>query len=113
MSKPRLQTFEEFWPYYLGEHRNPLCRTLHFVGSSVALGLLVTAVAVGQPALVLAALLSGYGFAWVGHFFVEKNRPASFGYPLWSFIADWKMWAMTLSGRLGGELSRLGITSTA
>lgn len=111
MSKPRIETFEEFWPYYLGEHRHPTCRALHFVGSTLALAWAVTAVVTGQPWLALAALVSGYGFAWVGHFFVEKNRPASFKYPLWSFAADWKMWALTLAGRLGAELGRLGIAS--
>lgn len=106
MAKDRIPTFEAFWPYYLGEHKNPLCRTLHFIGTTLALSLLVTALVTGQLGLIFGALVSGYAFAWVGHFFIEKNRPATFTYPLWSFAADWKMWAYTLTGRLGGELSR-------
>jgi hypothetical protein len=58
--------------------------------------------------LLLAAILSGYGFSWIGHFFAEKNQPASFRYPLYSFLADWKMWVLMLTGRLDGELARLG-----
>ncbi len=106
MATDRIPTFEQFWPYYLGEHKNPLCRNLHFVGTTLALSLLVTAAVTQQPWFVLGALLSGYAFAWVGHFFIEKNRPATFTYPLWSFAADWKMWAYTLSGKLNGELVR-------
>jgi hypothetical protein len=110
-SSPRIQTFAEFWPYYLGEHRHPTCRLLHFIGSTLALGQLVAAVVLGQPQLGLTALLTGYAFAWVGHFLIEKNRPATFKYPLWSFIGDWKMWALTLTGRLGPELDRAGVTT--
>jgi len=108
-----MKSFAEFWPYYLGEHQNPLCRQLHFVGTTIALGLLVSAFLVGDPRLGVAALLSGYAFAWVGHFVIEKNRPATFKHPIWSFIGDWKMWALMLSGRLDGELSRLGIGAKA
>lgn len=110
-NSPRIQTFAEFWPYYLGEHRNPTCRLLHFIGSTLALGQLVAAVVLGQPQLGFTALITGYAFAWVGHFFIEKNRPATFKYPLWSFIGDWKMWALTLTGKLGPELDRAGVTT--
>lgn len=110
MSRPRLQSFETFWPFYLGEHSLPATRWFHFVGSWVALLNLVTAVVTLTPAYVLGALLSGYAFAWVSHFFIEKNRPATFTYPLWSFVGDWKMWAMMLTGRLDAELKRLNIT---
>jgi hypothetical protein len=113
VSKPRIQTFEEFWPYYLGEHRNAVCRLLHFAGSTLALLIVVAAALSAQPWLLVVAVVSGYAFAWVGHFFVEKNRPASFKYPLWSFAADWKMWSMILIGRLDAELSRLGLVSPA
>jgi len=109
----RYTTFEEFWPFYLGEHSLPVCRALHFTGSTLALGITATAALSMQPHLIFFALLSGYGFAWIGHFFVEKNRPASFKYPLYSFVADWKMWAMILTGKIGAELSRLGIGATA
>lgn len=106
MARPRIESFEEFWPFYLGEHRKPSTRTLHFIGSTIALFLAVAGVATGQYYLIALGLLPGYGFAWFSHFFVEKNKPASFSYPLWSFIADWKMWACILTGRISSEVSR-------
>ena len=105
MSDQRYQTFEEFWPFYVREHSLPACRAMHFIGSSLALAVLVAAVFV-SPWLLLATPVVGYGFAWFSHFFIEKNKPASFKYPLWSFIADWKMWAMILTGRMGAEVNR-------
>lgn len=107
MARPRIQSFEEFWPFYLGEHRKPATRTLHFIGSTIALFVVAAGIATGQYSLIALGLLPGYGFAWFSHFFVEKNKPASFSYPLWSFIADWKMWAFILTGRIGTEVARL------
>jgi hypothetical protein len=101
-----MQTFAEFWPFYLREHSRPATRALHFAGTTLSLLLIVLAIAARRPTLLLAALLCGYAFAWVSHFFVEHNKPATFKYPLWSFAADWKMWALTLRGRLGPELQR-------
>ena len=95
----RFASFREFYPFYLGEHRNLTCRRLHFVGSSFSLGFIVLAIMRGDPRWLLAALLSGYAFAWVGHFFFEKNRPATFKYPLWSLMGDWRMFFETVSGR--------------
>ena len=106
-----MQTFAEFWPYYLGEHKSPVTRALHFTGTSLAVLLLLAAVALRRPPLLLAALLCGYAFAWVGHFFVEHNRPATFKYPLWSFRADFKMLGCALSGRLAAELQRAGVSA--
>jgi len=105
----RMQTFAEFWPFYLREHSRPATRTLHLAGTTLSLLLLVSALALRSGWLVLAALVCGYAFAWVGHFFVEHNRPATFKYPLWSFAADWKMWALAFRGRLGAELARAGV----
>jgi hypothetical protein len=105
----RLQTFAEFWPFYLGEHRRAPNRWLHFAGSSLAMGLAVTGAVTGRWWLLGLAIFSGYAFAWIGHFAIEKNRPATFKYPLWSFIADWKMWGLTLLGRLPSELRRQGL----
>ena len=94
------ERFKDFYPYYLSEHENRTCRRLHFVGSWFALGFLATAVATGNPWWLLAALFSGYGFAWVVHFFFEKNRPATFRYPVYSFIGDWVMFRDILIGRV-------------
>jgi hypothetical protein len=102
-----MKTFAEFWPFYLGEHSKPATRWLHFVGSTVGLVLLVLALTTQTWRLLLFALVSGYAFAWVSHFVIEKNKPATFRYPLWSFAADWKMWALMVTGRLDAELVRL------
>jgi hypothetical protein len=104
-----MQTFAEFWPFYLREHSQPATRTLHFAGTTLSLFLFLAALALHRPWLFLGAVVVGYAFAWVGHFFVEHNKPATFKYPLWSFAADWKMWALALRGRLEPELRRAGI----
>lgn len=109
----RLQTFEAFWPFYLGEHSLPATRWIHFVGTTIALLNLVMAVVYLAPLYILSALFSGYLFAWVSHFFVEKNRPATFTYPAWSFIADWRMWALMATGRIGAELVKHQIVPKA
>lgn len=96
----RFKTFEEFWPFYLNEHSKPQNRLLHFIGSSLGIVFLITAVVTMKPLFILAALFVGYLFAWVGHFFIEKNRPATFKYPLWSFLGDWKMWYWTITGKI-------------
>jgi hypothetical protein len=93
-------TFREFYPYYLREHANPRCRLLHFVGSSLVLAVVFGALLTGTPLLLLAAPLAGYGFAWVGHYGFEKNRPATFTYPLWSLMGDWVMYRDILQGKL-------------
>jgi hypothetical protein len=95
-----LKSFAEFYPYYLGEHANRTCRRLHFIGSSLALLCLVTGLVRGQPLYFVYALLCGYGFAWVGHFVFEKNRPASFKRPLYSFMGDWVMYKDIWVGRI-------------
>ena len=100
MSGERIETFTEFWPYYLGEHRRPICRVLHYIGTTAALVLVLLAALQRQPLLLLPALGSGYFFAWIGHFFVERNRPATFRYPLLSFRADLKLYVLKITGRL-------------
>lgn len=95
----KITTYREFWPVYLSEHSNPVNRWLHFVGTTIALVFVVAAVVMVDGGFLLGALFSGYGFAWFGHFFVEKNRPATFKYPIWSFISDWRMWILTLFRR--------------
>lgn len=106
MPKPEIHSFAEFWPFYVREHSVPACRALHFIGSTLGLVVLGAAIYTRTWWLALVALVVGYGFAWIGHFFIEKNKPASFSFPLWSFMADWKMWWMMLTGRMGAELER-------
>ena len=93
-------SFSDFYPFYLDEHRNRTCRRLHFVGTSLALLILVVSAVRGWPWGVLVALLTGYAFAWAGHFFFEKNRPATFKHPFYSFLGDWVMWKDMLTGRI-------------
>ena len=95
-----IKTFAEFYPLYLKEHANRTCRRLHFLGSSLALACLALLIYTGQPGYALGALLCGYGFAWIGHFGFEKNRPASFKRPLYSFMGDWVMYRDLWSGRI-------------
>jgi hypothetical protein len=97
---PRYQRFGDFYPVYLSEHANRTSRRLHFAGSSLALVCLAGFVATINPLWLLAALVCGYGFAWVGHFFFEHNRPATFRQPLYSLMGDWKMYWQTLTGRI-------------
>lgn len=111
MATARIASFREFWPYYLGEHRHRVNRKLHALGTTLALGTAGLAAATETPLLVPLALVCGYGPAWVGHFFFERNRPATFTYPRWSLIADFKMYGLVLSGRLDAELTAHGITS--
>jgi hypothetical protein len=85
-------TFAEFYPFYLGEHSNRTCRRLHFLGSSLGLVCLGMMFMTGKPQYVLYGLLCGYACAWVGHFGFEKNKPASFKRPLYSFMGDWVMY---------------------
>lgn len=102
----RITNFKEFWDFYVGEHQDPTNRRLHFIGTSLSLACLAGAL-LGKRKLLLAAPLLGYGFAWVGHFVFEKNKPASFKYPLWSLLADHVMWAKTLVGTMQAEVDRV------
>lgn len=102
-------SFAEFWPYYLREHSRPRTRALHYAGTSLAVALAIFAVASGRWLFLAMIPAAGYLFAWIGHFVVEKNRPATFTYPLWSLVADFRMWGLWLTGRLGRELKRAGV----
>lgn len=89
-----------FYPFYLGQHRDRTCRRLHFIGTSLSLLIAIAGIVSGHGWLFLLALLQGYAWAWIGHFFFEHNRPATFSHPLYSFIGDWWMWADILRGRI-------------
>jgi hypothetical protein len=95
----RFSSFAEFYPFYLSEHANHISRRLHFVGSSIAAGLLVGALITRVWWLLAIGALQGYAFAWVGHFFFERNRPATFKYPGFSLMGDWRMWWEMLTGK--------------
>ena len=94
------RTFREFYPFYLSEHGNRTCRRLHFVGSLLVLGFLAAAFIRGNAWWLLGMPLAGYGFAWVGHFVFEHNRPATFKHPLYSLAGDWVMFWQMLTGRI-------------
>ena len=108
MSK-RFTTFAEFWPFYLREHSRPGTRALHYIGTSLVVMVAVAAVVTGNWLLFAALPVAGYFFAWIAHFGLEKNRPATFTYPLWSLRADFRMWWFWLTGRLGRELDAAGV----
>lgn len=112
MATHDFQSFQEFWPYYLAEHSRPATRTLHAAGTIASLVLLVALISAHKWTWLPLALVVGYGAAWIGHFFIEHNRPATFQHPLWSFMGDYKMLALMLTGRLDAELVRLNRTST-
>ena len=101
------ETLAEFWPYYLSEHLNPVNRGLHVVGTLAGLAWLGLAIAWANPWLIFAAIANGYGFAWIGHFVIEKNRPATFTYPLQSFLCDWVLLIHTLTGQISDEVEAL------
>ncbi len=109
ITEKKFKTFTDFWPFYLGEHAHPLNRALHFTGISAALLCGFAAMENQKPALYILMPILGYGFAWFGHFVVEKNRPATFQHPLFSLIGDFKMVALMLTGRMRPELQRLRV----
>jgi hypothetical protein len=93
-------SFAEFYPFYLDEHRNRTCRRLHFVGSLAVIGCAAMALSTGDWLWLPAAIVCGYGFAWIGHFFFEKNRPATFRHPVYSLMGDWIMFKDICVGKI-------------
>lgn len=93
-------SFRDFYPYYLSEHADRTCRRLHFVGTTLVLAIVVTALVTGHAALLWLAPLAGYGFAWIGHYVFEKNRPATFKYPFYSLWGDFVMYKDMLTGKI-------------
>ena len=98
VSVPR--NFTEFYPYYLTQHSNQTCRRLHFIGTTGVIALILASLLTQLWWLLALVPLVGYGFAWVGHFFFEKNKPAAFKKPLWSLWGDFVMYRDILSGRI-------------
>ena len=102
--------YRDFWPYYLQEHAKPATRRLHYAGTALTFLFLTLALRSGGW-WWLALPLAGYGFAWGAHLVVEKNRPATFTYPLWSLVSDYRMFFLWLSGRLGPHLKSAGVAA--
>lgn len=93
-------SFSQFYPFYLSEHADRTCRRLHFIGTSLVILVAVSAVASGRLGLLWLLPVLGYGFAWVGHFYFEKNRPATFKYPFYSFMGDFVMYKDIWTGKI-------------
>ncbi len=105
----RSPDYQAFWPRYLAEHSKPGTQLLHAVGTGLGLVLLVVAIITGNWWLLLPALITGYAFAWVAHATVERNTPTTFTHPWWSFISDFRMFALYVTGRLARERARFDL----
>ncbi len=103
----RIENYAEFWDFYVREHSEPLTRWLHFAGTSLGVLLLVWLIGRGAWYYFPFCFVIGYAFAWFSHFFVEHNKPATFKYPLWSFISDYKMMWLMMTGRMDAEIERV------
>ena len=106
LAAQELNSFAEFWPYYVNEHSQPATRALHAAGTITSTALALTLLARGKWRWLPLALVPGYAAAWAGHYLVEHNRPATFKHPLWSFLADYKMVGLMLAGRMEEEVAR-------
>jgi hypothetical protein len=100
--------FKTFFPYYLREHAHPLCRALHYIGTTLVIALAAYAIGTAHYVYLWGLPVVGYFFAWVGHFFIEKNKPATFTYPFWSLIGDFKMYFLFITRRMGPALDAAG-----
>jgi hypothetical protein len=99
-SVPEFKSFNTFYPFYLSQRSNAMSRKLHFVGSWSLLALVVLAFTTGNPWWLFGTPLVGYGFAWIGHFVFEKNKPAAFSYPIYSLLGDWVMFWQLLTRKI-------------
>lgn len=104
VSEKQFSSYDEFFDFYLQQHSNPANRALHATGTILGLGVVGGALLARKPMYALLFFPVGYGFAWTGHFLVEKNKPATFGHPLWSFVSDFRMLGLMLSGKLDSRL---------
>lgn len=106
-SEKKYETLQEFWPYYVSEHKNPVNRKLHLIGSAVGLAGVTVGTIKKKPKYALLGILAGYGLAWAGHFLVEKNKPATFKNPVKSLISDWIMCSLMLRDKMEEEVERV------
>jgi len=107
MSTPDIKSFEDFWPYYVRAHKNPVTRTVHAIGTSVGAAVAITGLLLGKKSLVPVGAAIGYGCAWYSHFFIEGNKPATFGHPLYSLAGAWVMISKMLRGTMDAEVERV------
>ncbi|MBN2159601.1 MAG: DUF962 domain-containing protein [Spirochaetes bacterium] len=105
-NKKVYSTFREFYPFYISQHQNTICRVLHYIGSWLVLIILVAGAWTGNFIVWILMPAAGYGFAWIGHFFFEKNRPATFTYPIYSLMGDWVMWWQFNTGKMSFKAKR-------
>ena len=110
--KKEYSSFQEFWPFYLSQHNHPVCRVFHYLGTSVGIALCSYFIYSGSYWFIPLSFVPGYGFAWTGHFGFEKNKPAAFDYPFYSFAADFVMLFFFFTGRISSELKRAAIQDT-
>ena len=108
---PRITDFEAFWLFYLREHSHPRTRALHYAGTFLVIAEVIACVVIGKLWFLLLVPIFGYGPAWFAHFFVEHNRPATFRYPLWSFLSDFRMAFAWVTGQIDEELARAGVAA--
>jgi hypothetical protein len=101
------KTFQEFWPRYVRAHSDKRNRRMHFIGTTAAVCLAAGGILLRRPSMLILAPVVGYGCAWVGHFFLEGNVPATFGHPLWSLQADFVMWTKMMRGTMDAEVERV------
>ena len=102
----RFTSYDEFFDFYLQQHSDPRNRTLHMIGTTLGVAVVVGALVIGHPWYALLFFPIGYGFAWAGHFLLERNKPATFGHPFWSFISDFRMIGLMVTGRLEGRMEK-------
>ncbi len=105
----QIDSYKVFWPFYLREHSHPVNRRLHYIGTTLVLLILALGLLNEKYIWLWAIPIIGYGFAWVGHFKIEKNKPATFKYPFWSLISDFRMYFLMLSGKLKAELKKADV----
>lgn len=105
-----IATYRDFWPYYLQEHAKPATRAIHYAGTALSSACIAAAFVTGNGWFALGAFIGGYGPAWIAHFFVEHNKPATFAYPLWSLASDYRMTWRWMTGRIAGDLARAGVS---